>query len=164
MIRFFYLIIFILSFFHGFSQSNTFPNVELETKNERIINSSIFNKKLTPKIIVYWLTTNRNSIELLNALELKKDFLEKNYSSYIISISLDKEKHIRKAISFINSNNWTFDSYLEPNAESIIELNGQNVPFILVLNESGKIVYRTEGYDSNTLNKIEEDLIKISNK
>ena len=79
-------------------------------------------------------------------------------------ISLDKEKHNRKAISFINSNNWTFDSYLEPNAKSIIELKGQNVPFILVLNESGKIVYRTEGYDSNTLNKIEEELIKISNK
>ena len=44
----------------------------------------------------------------------------------------------------------------------MIALKGKNVPLTLILNETGEIVSRLEGFDSGTIDKIQNQLTKMS--
>lgn len=142
-----------------FGQTNPFfPDIELETTKDRIINSSTFKRTSHAKVIVFWVTTSRSAIQELNALELKKISWKENYETQIIAIALDRSKQKKKVIPFIKSNNWSFKCYLDPSAKSIMAVKGQDVPLTLILDHTGEIVWRVEGFNSNTITKIQEQL------
>ena len=132
--------------------------MELETTKDRIINSRTFKRASHPKIIIFWVTTSRSAIQELNALELKKVSWKESYEAQIIAIALDHSKQKKKVIPFIKSNNWSFKCYLDPSAKSMIAAKGQDVPLTLILDHTGEIVWRLEGFDSNTTTKIQEQL------
>jgi peroxiredoxin len=159
----FYSALSIIIFSTVFGQSEAiFPDLQLETTKNRVISSSYFKQTNHPKVIVFWLTSSRDAIQELNALELKKSIWNKSYETQIISISLDNYKKKTKVISFVNSNGWTFDCYLDTSKKSMIELKGKNVPLTFIINETGEIVSRLEGFDSRTIDKIQDQLIKMS--
>ena len=162
MIRILPTTLFLILFSAVFGQhENVFPDLELETTKDRIINSSSFKLSNHPKVVVFWVTTSRSAIQELNALELKKSIWEENYEAQIISIALDHSKQKKKVIPFVESNSWTFSCYLDPNAKSMIAVKGQEVPLTLILDHTGKIVWRLDGFDSNTITKIQEQLANM---
>ena len=139
-----------------------FPDLELETTKDRIINSRAFKQANHPKVVVFWVTTSRSAIQELNALELKKSSWKYNYEAQIIAIALDHSKQKKKVIPFVESNGWTFSCYLDPKAKSMIAIKGKDLPLTLILDHTGKIVWRLEGFDSNTVTRIQEQLINMS--
>jgi len=163
MTRIFYSALFLIIFSTVFGQSESvFPDRQLEPTKDRVIGSSYFKQTSHPKVVVLWSTASRQAIQELNALELKKSIWNKSYEAQIISIALDNSKKKTKVISFVNSNSWTFDCYLDTSAKSMIALKGKNVPLTLILNETGEIVSRLEGFDSGTIDKIQNQLTKMS--
>lgn len=157
------LITFLTSALVSVSQATEyFPEVELETTKDRIINSSSFAKASYPKVIVFWLTTDRNSIMAVNALNDVTAAWSKEYQAQTIAISLDNAKQIKKVIPFIRSNKWILDCYLDPSAKSMIELKGENVPLTLIVDGAGKVIWKKEGYTSTTLSEVREELIKLT--
>ncbi len=147
------------------AQSNEyFPEVELETTKNRIINSNSFAKSAHPKVIVFWITTDRSSIMEVSALNDVTPIWGKEYQAQTIAISLDNKKNLKKVIPFVRSNKWILDCYLDPSAKSMIELKGKNVPLTVIVDGTGKIVWRKEGFNSNTIALIREELIKLNEK
>lgn len=165
MIRILFTILFSLFFCSLFGQTtDVFPDVELETTKDRIINSSTFKQAKHPKVIVFWVTTSRSAIQELNALESLKSLWSANYDAQIISIALDNSKQKKKVVPFVETNQWTFDCYLDPSAKSMIAIDGQEVPLTLIVDEKGSIVWRQEGFDSDTIKKIQEQLNIMTEK
>lgn len=165
MIRMLSTVLFSLLFSSLFGQTTSvFPDMELETTKDRIINSSTFKQAKHPKVIVFWVTTSRSAIQELNTLETLKSSWKTNYDAQIISIALDNSKQKKKVVPFVQTNKWTFDCYLDPSAKSMIALEGKEVPLTLILDETGAIVWRLEGYDTNTIKKIQEQLNEMTEK
>ena len=73
-------------------------------------------------------------------------------------------KQKKKVIPFVQTNNWSFDCYLDPSAKSMIAIEGKEVPLTLILDDKGAIVWRLEGFDSNTIKKIQEQLSNMTEK
>jgi cytochrome c biogenesis protein CcmG, thiol:disulfide interchange protein DsbE len=163
MIRIVFTLIFTAFLSSLFAQTQMeFPDVELETTKDRIINSSSFKLSQHPKIVVFWVTTSRNAIQELNQLELKNASWYSEFDAQIISIALDNAKQKKKVVPFVRSNGWTFDCYMDPSAKTMIALDGKDVPLTVILDETGKIVWRHEGFDSTTIQQIQEYLVKMT--
>lgn len=64
----------------------------------------------------------------------------------IFAISVDNEKSISKVKPYIKTNRFDFTVLLDPNSEVARKYYAQMVPYSVVLNESGKIIYSHLGY------------------
>lgn len=154
---------FLLLSFIGLTQDKQpFPEVELETTKDRIINSNSFAKASYPKVIVFWVTTDRNSILEVNAVNDMNSIWRKEYQAQTIAISLDDKRQTKKVLPFIRSNNWLIDCYLDPEAKTMIALKGVNVPLTVIVDGMGNIVWRKEGFDAKIISEISDELTKLT--
>ncbi len=94
-------------------------------------------------------------------------FLEKYYTEYkskgfsIIGINQDSPRSLAKVKTFVNSHNLTFPIVLDPNQEIFQKFNGQSVPFSVLLNKKGEIVYTHIGYLPGDEIELENEILKL---
>ena len=89
----------------------------------------------------------------LDAWKKEADF---NY----VTVSIDESRAEGIARTYAMSQGWTFPYYIDPNSDLKRSLNFQNVPYIIIVDKSGKIAFKHTGYEeggeAEILKKIKE--------
>ena len=115
-----------------------------------------------PVLISFWATWCKPCAEELT--ELKKIYKEyKSKGFKIIAISIDNEKTVSKVKPFVKSRNFPFDILLDTNSETARKYYAYNIPYSVLLNKTGTIVYSHLGYmkgDELTVEKKIQELYK----
>jgi len=118
-----------------------------------------------PILLSFWATWCKPCKE-----ELKEyNKLYNKYSSdgfKLFAISIDNEKSIAKVKPYVKTNGYEFPVLLDPNAEAARLYYAQMVPYSLILDNSGEVIYTHLGYkkgDELEVEKIISDLLN-SNK
>ena len=86
-------------------------------------------------------------------------FKEQNF--HYIAINLDNPRSIAKVKSYLKAQQLPYDFWLDPNSEVFKKLNGQGMPYSLILNSEGKLITKRVGYMAGEEKEIQEDIKKI---
>ena len=64
----------------------------------------------------------------------------------IVAVSIDQAQNINKVKPLVDQNGWRYEVLLDPNGELRRALGIQSVPYTILLDGNGKIVYKHNGY------------------
>ncbi len=158
---------FLISLSIGFSQNNTTTS-EIETQNFILENLDGELVELSemigegPILVSFWATWCKPCKE-----ELKE--YNKLYNEYsddglnVLAISIDNEKSLPKVKPYIKTNGYDFTVLLDPNSEVARMYYAQMVPYSIIIDNKGEIVYTHLGYKKGDELKVKEIITKLLN-
>lgn len=116
-----------------------------------------------PILISFWATWCKPCKEELR--EFNKIYERYSESGLkMFAISVDNEKSIAKVKPYIKSNQFNFPVLLDQNSEVARLYYAQMVPYSLIINKEGKIVYTHFGYKKGDELQVEEIIKNLTNK
>jgi cytochrome c biogenesis protein CcmG/thiol:disulfide interchange protein DsbE len=127
-------------------QSQTMPDIVLKDMNGKSVNVGEYsrNKKIT--IISFWATwCTPCKKELNNLNDLIDDWREK-YGLELVAVSTDNSRNVPKVKPFVDGQGWDFEVLLDVNEDLKRALNAPIIPFTVLIDEDGNIVYTHTGY------------------
>ena len=132
------------------------PAVTLKTMESKTLRTDTSSKNGKPFIIDFFATWCKPCNRELDAIsEVYEDWQEET-GVKIFAISVDQAHNINKVKPLVDNHGWTYDVLLDTNSEFQKALGIQMIPYVLICDGSGKIVYRHNGYTDGA----EQELIE----
>ena len=145
----------------SFSQNpRKLPNIEVKTLQGDAFNISELNNDGSPIVISFWATWCKPcKKELNNISEVYEDWQEET-GVKLVAISTDDTRSMSKVAPYINSSDWEYEIYLDPNADLKRAMGVSTIPHTFLLNGKKEIVWHHRGYvegdEEELYNKIVE--------
>ena len=89
---------------------------------------------------------------------------QKLYNVELVAISIDDARNTTKVKPMVDGLAWPYLVLLDPNQDLKRVLGFQNVPYVLVADKEGNIVYQHTGYVEGDEFELEEQLKALSAK
>ena len=116
-----------------------------------------------PMLLSFWATWCKPCIEELN--EYKKIYEEyKDKGFKLFAISTDDERTVAKVKPFVKSKDFKFPVLLDTNSDVARLYYAQSVPYSVILNKKGMIIYSHLGYMRGDEVKVKEIISSEINK
>jgi len=132
------------------------PAINLKTMDGKALSTDTLNNGGRPFIISFFATWCKPCNRELDAInEVYEDWKEET-GVKIFAISIDQAQNINKVKPLVTNHGWEYDVLLDPNSEFRQALGIQMIPFTIICDGKGKIVYRHNGYTDGA----EAELIK----
>ncbi len=77
-----------------------------------------------------------------------------------VTVSIDDSRAAAMVKAYTKSQGWDWPVYLDQNSDLKRSLNFQNVPFTMIVNKKGEIVYQHTGYEEGGENEVFEQVKK----
>ena len=152
--KYFYALLFSLCF--SMAVEAQVPSVTLKDINGKTVRTDTLSNNGKPFIIDFFATWCKPCNRELTAIsEVYEDWQEEP-GVKLIAVSIDQAQNINKVKPLVDSHGWTYDVLLDPNSELKRALGIQTIPYTIIVDGNGKIVYRHNGYVEGA----EEELIE----
>ena len=146
------------------AQNRTLPSVDVKTLKGDALNIQKVENKKNPIVISFWATWCKPcKKELNNIAEVYEEWQDAT-GVKLIAISIDDTRTMSKVAPYVNSSDWDYEVYLDPNGDLTRALSiGRNVPHTFLLNKEKEIVWYHQGYMEGDEDKLLEEIKKIAN-
>lgn len=145
------------SYAGGGNEAKELPTAQVEDLNGKKID---FKGSLTPGkfyVVSFWATwCVPCKAELNNIVDLAPKWKE-NFKAEVIAISTDDSRNKAKVKAYVAGESWPFTVLLDQNQDLMRVLGIQSIPFTMIIDDKGKIVYTHNSY-------VEGDEFEIENK
>lgn len=136
---------FILLEISVFSQRRL-PQVTLEDMQGRHCEiQQVLNDSL-PVVLTFWSTTCKPCIQELDALSEVFEEWKKIVDFKVVAISTDDSRAALKVRPMVEGREWPFRVLLDKNQALKRAMNVSSIPFLFVLDKTGKVIYSHNGY------------------
>ena len=157
------LILFLAIFTNVQTTLAQLPAITLKTMDGKTVRTDTLSNDGKPFIIDFFATWCKPCNRELDAIaEVYEDWQEET-GVKIFAISIDQAQNINKVKPLVNNHGWEYDVLLDPNGDLKRALGIQMIPFVLICDGRGKIVYKHSGYtdgaETELIDKVRE-LIK----
>ena len=157
-------LLFLVSITSTIFAQKSLPDVNIQELNGKKVNIQDYadNGKVT--VLSFWATwCVPCKKELDNISEYYEDWQE-DYNMELVAISVDNARSITKIKTVVDSKGWEYEVLSDKNGDLKRALNFQAVPYTMVIDTEGNIVYRHDGYVEGDEYELEELLKKLSEK
>ena len=144
------------------AQNKSLPSVEVKTLTGKKINIQSIENDGNPIIINFWATWCKPCKQELNNIAEVYDDWQDETGVKIIAISVDDSRTSSKVAPYVNSADWDYEIYLDPNKELARALGVSSMPHTLLLDENKYIIWQHRGYVSGDEDKLIDQVKKIS--
>jgi cytochrome c biogenesis protein CcmG/thiol:disulfide interchange protein DsbE len=128
----------------------------IDNKNIQI--SELYKKG--PVLINFWaLWCEPCKVEMRSLKLLYDNYKDKGFT--ILGINQDSPKSVSKVRSYISSQKIKFPVAIDPNSQLLQKFNGQSIPYSLLINKEGEVVYKNVGYLPGDEIKLEKEIQKL---
>ena len=140
------------------------PKVVLKDIAGREVATDTLNNQGKPFIIDFFATWCKPCNRELDAIaEVYEDWQEET-GVKIFAISIDQAQNINKVKPLVDNHGWDYDVLLDPNSDLKRALGIQMIPYVLIVDGKGQIVYKHNGYtdgaESELIEKVRELMTK----
>lgn len=155
---------FIFSSSLAMAQSEGVPDVKLKNLTGEAISVRDITGKGKITVVSFWATwCSPCKKELSNYAELYDEWQEK-YDVQVLAISIDDARNTAKVKAYVNGVNWPFEVLLDPNEDMKRSMNFQTVPFSMLVDQKGNVVYRHNSYVEGDEYVMEEKIAALLKK
>lgn len=139
------------------------PAVTLKTMDCKTVNTSELSNDGKPFIIDFFATWCKPCNRELDAIAEVYEDWRKETGVKIIAVSIDQAQNINKVKPLVENHGWEYEVLLDPNGDFKRALGIQMIPYVLIVDGKGNIVYKHNGYtdgaETELIEKVRE-LIK----
>jgi peroxiredoxin len=132
------------------------PNVTLRSLEGREVRTDTLSNDGKPFIIDFFATWCKPCNRELKAIHEVYPEWQEETGVKLIAVSIDEAQNINKVKPMVDSYGWEYDVLLDPNSDLRRALGIQTIPYTLIVDGQGKIVYRHNGCADGA----EEELIE----
>ncbi len=132
------------------------PSVNIKTIDGKTINTAELNNDGKPFIIDFFATWCHPCNRELDAIAEVYEDWQKETGVKIIAVSIDQAQNINKVKPLVDGRGWEYEVLLDPNSDFKRALGVQMIPYTLIVDGEGNIVYKHNGYTDGA----EEELIE----
>ena len=144
------------------SQDRSLPNIKIKTLDGKSINIQTIENDGNPIVISFWATWCKPCKKELNTIAEYYDDWKEETGMKLVAISIDDSRSMSKVAPYINSSDWDYEVYLDPNRELARALSVSTVPHTFLLNKDGEIVWEHRGYIDGDEQILYKQILKIS--
>ena len=159
------LLIVVLAFFAiTLNAQDILPDVNIKTLDGETVNLQDYgsNEKIT--IISFWATWCSPCKKELDAIADMYEGWQEDYDVELLAITIDTQRALAKVPGMVESKGWDYTVLSDANQDLQKALNFQTVPYTLVVDKEGKIVYTHSGYLPGDEYELEDKLKEIAGK
>ena len=132
------------------------PTVSLKDINGNSVNTAELNNDGKPFIIDFFATWCKPCNRELDAIAEVYDEWREETGVKIFAVSIDVAQNINKVMPLVDNHGWEYDVLLDPNSDFKRALGIQMIPYVLIVDGKGNIVYKHNGYTDGA----EQELIE----
>ena len=132
------------------------PAVTLKTIDGKTVSVDTLSNNGKPFIIDFFATWCKPCNRELDAIAEVYEDWQKETGVKIFAISVDQAQNIQKVKPLVDNHGWEYDVLLDPNSDLKRALGIQAIPYVLVCDGEGKIVYTHMGYTDGEENELIE--------
>ena len=136
------------------------PSASVKKIDGSATNSNTFKNDGKPMIISFWATWCKPCVQELTAISEQYEEWQKETGVKVIAVSTDDSRNLARVQPFVNSRNWEYEIYLDPNGDFKRALNVNNIPHTFLVNGKGEIVWQHNSYTPGD----EEELFELVKK
>lgn len=142
----------------------TLPSVLLSDMNGKKVNVADYPASGKITILSFWATWCVPCKKELNNMRELYDDWKKKYNVQVVAVSIDDSRNASKVKPYIEGQRLPYEVLLDVNQDLKRALNIQSVPFTLLADSNGKIVYSHSGYVDGDEYILEEEIEKLTKK
>jgi peroxiredoxin len=139
------------------------PAVTLKTIDGKVVRTDTLSNNGKPFIIDFFATWCKPCNRELDAISEVYEDWQKETGVKIFAVSIDQAQNIQKVKPLVDNHGWEYDVLLDPNGDLKRALGIQAIPYVLVCDGNGKIVYKHTGYTDGEENELIEKVREIGN-
>jgi len=139
------------------------PSIALKHLDGRTVTTDTLSNNGKPFIIDFFATWCKPCIRELDAIAEVYEDWQQETGVKLITVSIDQGQNINKVKPLVDNHGWDYEVLLDANGDFKRALGIQMIPYVLIVDGNGNIVYKHNGYtdgaEEELLNKVRE-LIK----
>ena len=133
------------------------PAVTLKTLDGKTVRTDTLSNNGKPIIIDFFATWCKPCNRELSAIAEVYEEWQEETGVKLIAVSIDQAQNINKVAPLVSENEWPWETVLlDPNSDFKRALGIQMIPYTLIIDGEGNIVYKHNGYTDGA----EEELIE----
>ena len=135
------------------------PKIELKDLQKKRQAISQYYKD-GPILINFWnlaCEPCKKEMKELNKLHLKYE----KQGFEVVSINIDGTRGMSKVKSYVKSQNYAFTVLSDPKAELFRKMGAKIMPFVIIADSTGEIIYRHVGYNPGDEKALEKEILHL---
>ena len=138
------------------------PSLSLNDIYGKKINVADFGKNGKITVISFWATWCSPCKKELNNISYMYEDWQDDYDMELVAISIDDVRNVSKVKTYVNGQAWEYEVLLDTNEDLKRMMNFQTVPYTVLIDQNGKIVYTHSGYVEGDEYILEEKIKALS--
>ena len=140
------LILFVAFMLSVNSAKGQLPAVTLKNISGEAVRTDTLSNNGKPFIIDFFATWCKPCNRELDAIAEVYEDWQRETGVKIFAVSIDQGQNINKVKPLVDNHGWEYDILLDPNGDFKRALGCQMIPFTLIVDGKGNIVYKHNGY------------------
>ena len=138
------------------------PAVTLKTVDGKTVNTSELSNDGRPFIIDFFATWCKPCNRELDAISEVYEDWQQETGVKIFAVSIDQAQNTGKVKPLVENHGWEYDVLLDPNSDFKRALGIQMIPYVLICDGQGNIVYRHNGYTDGAETELIEKVRELN--
>lgn len=126
--------------------SKELPSLVLADLHGKKVNVADFGKNGKITVLSFWATWCSPCKKELNNISYMYEDWQDDYDMELVAISIDDMRNTSKVKTYVDGQAWEYEVLLDTNEDLKRMMNFQTVPFTVLVNQDGIIVYTHAGY------------------
>lgn len=142
----------------AFSQDRTLPSASVKTLEGESLNVADLGKTGKITVIIFWATWASPGKKELDALKDYYGDWQEKYGLNIIAISVDDARTAAKIPTMVAEKGWEYRILHDSNKDFQTAANISSVPYTILMDVNGSIMYEHNNYEPGFENELEEQI------